>query len=90
MSQNMQIALQSPVSNGAPPGTGSHRIYNAIFQGYPYILSVQQVGERLNVSSKTVYRLLNEVSLASLKVGSAYKIPKLHVPRYIRVLDITQ
>jgi len=81
--------LQPIMPSGVPPGTSDHKIYNTLFQGYPDILSVQQVGELLNISSKTVYRLLNEGALASLKVGRAYKIPKLYVLQYIKVLDLS-
>lgn len=82
--------LQTIMPSGVPPSTGSHKIYNTVFQGYPDILSVQQVSEILSVSNKTVYRLLNEGALDSLKVGRAYKIPKLYVLQYIKVLDVAQ
>jgi len=70
--------------------TKNSNLYNSIFQGYPDVLNVQQVSELLNVSSKTVYRLLRDGSLASLKVGRAFKIPKLYVLQYIKVLDLSR
>ena len=82
--------IQPIMSSNAPPGTNNHKIYNTVFQGYPDILNVQQVGELLNVSTKTVYRLLSNGTLDSLKVGRAYKIPKLYVLQYIKVLDTAQ
>ena len=68
----------------------TRKTYNAMFQGYPDILDVKQVSELLNVSNKTVYRLINENKLASLKVGRVFKIPKLHLLQYIKVLEHTQ
>ena len=82
--------IQPIMPSNTEPSTSNHKIYNTVFQGYPDILSVQQVGELLNVSNKTVYRLLNDGTLDSLKVGRAYKIPKLYVLQYIKVLDAAQ
>ena len=63
---------------------------NTKFQDYPDVLDVKQVSKLLNVSSKTVYRLINDGKLASLKVGRAFKIPKIHLLQYIKVLEYTQ
>jgi len=90
MTQNIQTTIQPPIPGNVSSGAGNNKIYNTVFQGYPDILNVQQVGELLNVSTKTVYRLLNNGALDSLKVGRAYKIPKLYVLQYIKVLDLAQ
>jgi excisionase family DNA binding protein len=63
----------------------SRKAYSTIFQNYPDVLDVKHVTELLGVSSKTVYRLLNEGTLDSLKVGRAFKIPKLYLLQYIKV-----
>ena len=90
MAQNIQATIQPPMPGCSPPSASNHKVYNAVFQGYPDVLDVKQVGELLNISTKTVYRLLNEGTLDSLKVGRAYKIPKLYVLQYIKVLDSAQ
>lgn len=68
----------------------TRKAYNTIFQGYPDVLDVKQVGEILGISTKTVYRLLNEGTLVSLKAGRAFKVPKLHLLQYIKVMGQTQ
>ena len=88
MTQNAQALIQPPMLGCAPPCTSNHKAYDIVFRGYPDILDVKQVGELLNISTKTVYRLLNNGTLDSLKVGRAYKIPKLYVLQYIKVLDL--
>ena len=82
----------APTNNVAPPLSAkvAGKTDNAMFQSYPDVLDVKQVSELLNVSSKTVYRLINEGKLASLKVGRAFKIPKIHLLTYIKVLEHTQ
>jgi len=60
-------------------------IYKSVFKEYPDILDVKQVSVLLGVSTKVVYRLLNEGSLASLKIGREFRIPKVNVMRYTKI-----
>ena len=60
-------------------------IYRSVFREYPDILDVSQVSALLGVSTKTVYGLLRDGSLSSLKVGREFRIPKVNVMRYARV-----
>jgi len=62
-------------------------IYRVVFKDYPDILDVKQVSVLLGVSTKTVYRLLREGSLASLKVGREFRVPKINVLKYIKIFD---
>jgi len=80
MYQDLQTATESAAMNN---------IYSSMSQGYPDVLSVKQVGEILNLSNKTVYRILNDDTLNSLKIGRAFKIPKLYVLQYIKVLNLS-
>ena len=61
-------------------------VYRSVLREYPDVLSVPQVSTVLGVSTKTVYRLLNDGALASLKVGREFKVPKVFVLQYIKVL----
>ena len=70
-----------------PQALAVNDIYKNVLRDYPDILDVSQVSTILGVSTKTIYRLLNEGLLASLKVGRAFKIPKLYVLQYIKVLE---
>jgi len=90
MAQNIQATVQSTMLGRVPPGASNNKIYSAVFQGYPDVLDVKHVSELLGVSSKTVYRLLNEGTLDSLKVGRAFKVPKLYLLQYIKVIEHAQ
>jgi len=61
-------------------------IYRVVFKEYPDVLDAKQVSALLGVSTKTVYRLLHEGSLASLKVGREFRIPKVNVMKYVKIL----
>jgi excisionase family DNA binding protein len=63
----------------------AQEVYKNVFREYPDVLNVQQVSAILGVSAKTVYRLVNQGSLDSLKIGRAFRIPKVNVMRYVRI-----
>ena len=63
----------------------AQELYSVTFKGYPDVLDVQQVSTILGVSTKTVYRLLREGTLNSLKVGREFRIPKVFVLKYLKV-----
>ena len=61
-------------------------LYQHSFKGYPDVLNVEQVSEVLGISTKSVYKLLKDSSLKSLKIGREFKIPKLYVLQYLKIL----
>ena len=64
-------------------------IYRIVFKEYPDILDVKQVSALLGVSTKTVYRLLRDGSLDSLKIGREFRVPKVNVMKYVKVFGST-
>ena len=62
-----------------------NEIYNVVFKDYPDVLDVKQVGLLLGVSTKTVYRLLRENAIASLKIGREFRVPKVNLIKYVKV-----
>jgi excisionase family DNA binding protein len=64
-------------------------IYRIVFREYPDILDVKQVSALLGVSTKTVYRLLRDGSLDSLKIGREFRVPKVNVMKYVKVFGST-
>ena len=61
--------------------------YRVLFRDYPDVVSVEQMAEMLDISTKTGYRLLKNNCIDHFKIGKTYKIPKLHILEYIKVLD---
>ena len=59
--------------------------YRAVFKDYPDVLDVKQVSQLLSVSTKTVYRLLRNGDLDSLKIGRVFRVPKVNVMKYVKV-----
>ena len=65
----------------------TQEIYHIVFKEYPDILDVKQVSALLGISTKTVYRLLRQGTLDSLKIGREFRIPKVNVMKYVKVFD---
>jgi len=68
---------------------GTQEIYRVVFKDYPDILDVKQVSALLSVSTKTVYRLLREGTIESLKVGREFRVPKVNVMKYAKIFGST-
>lgn len=50
---------------------------------YPDVLDAEQMCKALGVSAKTGYRLLKDGSIKGIKVGRAYKVPRIRVIEYL-------
>ncbi len=62
-------------------------IYDRVLKEYPDILTVEEMSDALGVSTKTGYQLLRENEIEHLKVGRAYRVPKVHLLSYLK-LDV--
>ena len=67
----------------------TQEVYCVVFKEYPDILSVKQVSAMLNVSTKTIYRLLRMGIIESLKIGREFRVPKVNVMKYVKVFGLT-
>ena len=50
----------------------------------PDVLSIVQLSEVLQVSTKTTYQLIRDKKIASIKIGRAYRIPKISLYSYLK------
>ena len=65
----------------------SAKPYNVRLRDFPDVMNIDQMCEILGISTKTGYRLLKDGTITSLKVGRTYRIPKVHVLTYLRILN---
>ena len=63
----------------------STNIYSAILKNYPDILNIDQLCTILDISCKTAYILLRTNTIESVKVGRAYRIPKINIMNYLNI-----
>ena len=65
----------------------SKDVYRTLLKDYPDIMGIEEMSAALGVSTKTAYKLLREGKITAIKVGPAYRIPKIHLLAYLSVLN---
>ena len=55
------------------------------FNEYPDVLDIEQMCVLLGISTKTGYRLLREGRIEHMKIGRAYRVPKIHIMAYLKL-----
>lgn len=58
-------------------------IYTLMFPDYPDIVDVKQLQKMLGISRHLAYDLISEGTIRGVKIGNAFKIPKVNVIRYV-------
>lgn len=62
-------------------------VYGVMLKDYPDVMNIEEMSRALGVSTKTGYKLLRTGKITAMKVGRTYRIPKVHLLTYLRVLD---
>lgn len=61
--------------------------YSVMLSDSPDIMNIEEMCSALSISKKTVYKLLREGKIAGMKVGRTYRVPKVHVLSYLKIVD---
>lgn len=61
--------------------------YAIMLKGYPDLMDINQMSKALGVSTKTGYKLLRDGKITAIKIGRTYRIPKLQLLTYLKVMD---
>lgn len=56
-----------------------------MFEKYPDVVTVDQLGEMLGVCSKTAYKLLQMKKIKHIKIGKTYRIPKIYIIEFLKL-----
>lgn len=62
------------------------KAYHVMLKDYPDVMDIDQMSELLGISTKTAYKLLKNGQIIALKVGRTYRIPKVHILKYLKIL----
>ena len=57
-----------------------------IFDDYSDVLSVNEVASALNISKGSMYKLLQNKEIKSVRIGRIYKVPKIYLIQYLEKL----
>lgn len=58
-------------------------LYKVMFAEYPDLLSINELRNMLGISKHKAYDLINDGSIDAIKIGNAFRIPKINVINYI-------
>ena len=58
-------------------------LYKVMFTEYPDLLSINELRQMLGVSKHKAYDLINDGSINAIKIGNAFRIPKINVINYV-------
>lgn len=64
-------------------------LYGVMFTEYPDMVNVAQVQSMLKISRHLAYSLINDGCIPGIKIGNAYRVPKINVIRYALSADLT-
>ena len=62
-------------------------MYSMVLKEYPDIMDIRTMCRALNISEKTGYKLIRSNQITAMKVGRAYRIPKMHVLSYLKLMN---
>ena len=62
------------------------KAYHVMLKDYPDVMDIDQMSELLGISTKTAYKLLKNEQIFALKVGRTYRIPKVHILKYLKIM----
>jgi excisionase family DNA binding protein len=54
-----------------------------MFHEYPDVVNVAQLQKMLGIGRNTAYKLLNEQTIKSKKIGRIYLIPKINIIKFL-------
>ena len=57
-------------------------MYKLMFAEYPDIVTVKDLQAMLGISRHLAYALIGDGDIPSMKIGNAYRVPKINVIRY--------
>lgn len=58
-------------------------LYTMMFPDYPDIVTVFQLQKMLGISRHLAYNLINDGYILGIKIGNAFKVPKVNVINYV-------
>ncbi len=62
-------------------------LYKLMFPEYPDILTVAQLQVMLGISRSLAYRLIGDGYIPGVKIGNAFRVPKVNVINYVLAED---
>ncbi len=63
-------------------------LYKLMFPDYPDIVTVTQLQKMLGISRQLTYKLIGDGYIPGVKIGNAFRVPKVNVINYVLSGDV--
>lgn len=63
-------------------------LYKLMFPDYPDIVTVAQLQRMLGISRQLTYKLIGDGYIPGVKIGNAFRVPKVNVINYVLSKDV--
>ncbi len=63
-------------------------LYKLMFPNYPDIVTVVQLQKMLGISRQLTYKLIGDGYIPGVKIGNAFRVPKVNVINYVLSKDV--
>lgn len=58
-------------------------LYKLMFPDYPDIVTTRQLQKMLGISRQLTYKLIGDGYIPGVKIGNAFRVPKVNVINYV-------
>lgn len=58
-------------------------LYKLMFPDYPDIVTARQLQKMLGISRQLTYKLIGDGYIPGVKIGNAFRVPKVNVINYV-------
>lgn len=63
-------------------------LYKLMFPDYPDIVTARQLQKMLGISRQLTYKLIGDGYIPGVKIGNAFRVPKVNVINYVLSGDV--
>lgn len=63
-------------------------LYKLMFPDFPDIVTVAQLQNMLGISRQLTYKLIGDGYIPGVKIGNAFRVPKVNVINYVLSEDV--
>ena len=82
----LSISIIKGVSNSSLDILSEANAGMHMLNDYPDVMSIDEMCRALSIGKKTGYKLLQTGQIRFLKIGRAYRIPKINLLEYLQVI----
>ena len=77
------VIEKSDLAENHAKTTNEADVEASLFDDFPDVMTVQQIGAALHIGRNTAYNLINSKAIGHLRIGSSIRVPKVCLIDYV-------